>query len=236
MWCDWKWNGWVRQRVMLRRQLVWTLWPLFAGWWSCISGPSGELWGLVGLVSSVRCIQTRYVLIPCRRMLAEIVAIFNRGIFVQCLTCGVTLCIVGYRILIVSMFGDNNCGSKTWEYRICEWNINLQAEMFSNDFFAMILLLSGFLGEIFYYCHYGNEIKLKSESLSEALYSCRWYDFRCTCNDRCLRSHQRVLKTSISIIMERLKRPAIVQAGYLLDLTYDTFIAVRASRIWCATT
>lgn len=163
-----------------------------------------------------------------RSMLSEIVAIFNRGIFVQCLTCGVTLCIVGYRILIVSVF-------KTKLFRKQNVLVNhqqCQADMFSNDFFAMILLLSGFLGEIFYYCHYGNEIKLKSQRLSEALYSCRWYEFRCVCSQRYSRSHRRVLMTSIAIIMERLKRPAIVQAGNLLDLTYDTFIAVRQTDIY----
>lgn len=37
-----------------------------------------------------------------RSMIKEIEDIFNRGIFVQCITCGSTLCIVGYRILIVN--------------------------------------------------------------------------------------------------------------------------------------
>lgn len=143
-------------------------------------------------------------------MIKEIEEIFNRGIFVQCITCGSTLCIVGYRILI--------------------------AEPFSNDFVAMVLSLTAFLGEIFYYCHYGNEIQVKAHELCDALYASRWYEFECRCRRRSPAEpmapigrhgpHQRALMSSVSIIMERIKRPTYVTAGKLVKLTYETFIAV----------
>lgn len=144
-------------------------------------------------------------------MIKEIEEIFNRGIFVQCITCGSTLCIVGYRILI--------------------------AEPFSNDFVAMVLILTAFLGEIFYYCHYGNEIQVKAHELCDALYASRWYEFECRCRSPDVGGsgvgavgrhgpHQRALMSSVSIVMERIKRPTYVTAGKLVKLTYETFISV----------
>lgn len=109
----------------------------------------------------------------------------------------------------------------------------MQAEPFSNDFIAMVLILTAFLGEIFYYCHYGNEIKVKADELCNAIYSSRWYEVECRCTGgggHGMRPHQRALMSSMSIVMERIKRPTYVTAGKLVKLTYETFISVRLMR------
>lgn len=110
---------------------------------------------------------------------------------------------------------------------------NHQTELFSNDFIASVLLLTAFLGEIFYYCHYGNQIKVKADELCNAVYASRWYVVVCRCAGPGGRHpHQRALMSSISIIMERIKRPTHVTAGNLVKLTYETFIAVRFNFRW----
>lgn len=162
-------------------------------------------------------------------MIKEIEDIFNRGIFVQCITCGSTLCIVGYRMLLVRGPGPDKLHTPQIVKKSTSTCFgNHQTELFSNDFIASVLLLTAFLGEIFYYCHYGNQIKVKADELCNAVYASRWYVVVCRCAGPGGRHpHQRALMSSISIIMERIKRPTHVTAGNLVKLTYETFIAVR---------
>ncbi|KAG5883520.1 hypothetical protein JTB14_019287 [Gonioctena quinquepunctata] len=68
--------------------------------------------------------------------------------------------------------------------------------------------------EIFLYCWYGEEIKMKNSEISQALYDTNWYEAEIS-----------EMKTII-IMMERCKKPIQLKVGGVLQLSYDSFILI----------
>ncbi|KAJ3628473.1 hypothetical protein MTP99_015776 [Tenebrio molitor] len=87
-------------------------------------------------------------------------------------------------------------------------------EPFTFTFFAMISFLLTMLLEIFLYCYFGATLYEESNSLTTAIYMGRWYDYD-------LKS-----KKALIVLMERSKRPMIVTAGKILDLSLVTFTTI----------
>ncbi|RZC38331.1 7tm 6 domain containing protein [Asbolus verrucosus] len=87
-------------------------------------------------------------------------------------------------------------------------------EPFTFTFFAMILFVSTMLCEIFLYCYYGTILYEESNTLTDAIYMGKWYEYDM--------KSQKVLLT----LIERSKRPMIVTAGKILDLSLQTFTTI----------
>lgn len=109
-----------------------------------------------------------------------------------------------------------------------------------------------FVSQIFYYCHYGDQINqqvmtprnlnpsVKSEfifddfqstELFTSIYMSKWCEVKCTCSNisnKSIGSHSQAIKRSISIMLERTKRPTVMAAGHFFKLTYETYIMVSS--------
>lgn len=78
------------------------------------------------------------------------------------------------------------------------------------------------LTQIFLPCYFGNEIVLKSEYLSRALYSSNWSD------------RSQGYRKLIVIYMEMLHRPTQLNVGGIFSLTLISFLSVRGCEKWFA--
>nr|XP_015839893.1 PREDICTED: odorant receptor Or1-like [Tribolium castaneum] len=87
-------------------------------------------------------------------------------------------------------------------------------EPFTFAFFAMISFIVTMLAEIFLYSYYGTLLYDESNSLTNAIYMGRWYEYD-------IKS-----KKALIVIMERSKKPMIVTAGKILDLSLVTFTTI----------
>lgn len=125
------------------------------------------------------------------------------------------------------------------------------------QFVVAVIVLVSYICQIFFYCHYGNQIKhqvtiysfyihsnwsckhsrenkFQSEKLFTSIYLCKWYDLNCNCfinGGNSKRNHVVAIKRSISIMLERTKAPIIVIAGRLIILSYDSYIMVCNMKI-----
>ncbi|XP_063912011.1 odorant receptor Or1-like [Zophobas morio] len=81
-------------------------------------------------------------------------------------------------------------------------------------FFSMVMFLMTMFTEIYFYCYYGTALYEESNTLTNAIYTAKWYDYD-------PRS-----KKALIILMERSKKPIVVTAGRILDLSLDTFIKI----------
>ncbi|KAJ3656627.1 hypothetical protein Zmor_015687 [Zophobas morio] len=81
-------------------------------------------------------------------------------------------------------------------------------------FFAVISFLITILSEIFLFCYYGTTLFEENNSLMRAVYMGNWYDY------------DNKSKTSLLILMERSKRPLVITAGKLLELSLETFTTI----------
>ncbi|KYB29104.1 Odorant receptor 94a-like Protein [Tribolium castaneum] len=90
-------------------------------------------------------------------------------------------------------------------------------EPFTFTFFVMALFLWTMLCEIFLYCYYGTILYEENHSLTNAIYMGKWYNYD-------IKSMK-----ALVILMERSKRPMIVTAGKILDLSLETFTTVKRS-------
>ncbi|KAJ3656610.1 hypothetical protein Zmor_015674 [Zophobas morio] len=87
-------------------------------------------------------------------------------------------------------------------------------EPFTFTFFAMILFLCTMLAEVFLYCYYGTILFEENNTLISSIYMGKWYNYDV--------KSQRALIT----LMERSKRPLIITAGQILDLSLETFTTI----------
>lgn len=111
---------------------------------------------------------------------------------------------------------------------------------------GVVIVLISYIVQIFFYCHYGNQIqhqvkknftltivnsqlKFQSTKLFTSIYLCEWYNLNCNCpnyNGKLDQHHSSAIKRSISVMLERTKRPNIITAGKFIKLTYDSYITV----------
>ncbi|KAJ3666964.1 hypothetical protein Zmor_002380 [Zophobas morio] len=84
------------------------------------------------------------------------------------------------------------------------------------DIYFLIAMnyLSLLFFQIFFYCYYGTLLIEESKTLPTAVYMSRWYEYNIQ------------TKKTLNILMERSKRPMVVTAGKLFDLSLDTFTTV----------
>ncbi|KAJ3666968.1 hypothetical protein Zmor_002384 [Zophobas morio] len=84
------------------------------------------------------------------------------------------------------------------------------------DIYFLIAMnyLSLLFFQIFFYCYYGTLLIEESKTLPTAVYMSRWYEYNIQ------------TKRTLNILMERSKRPMVVRAGKLFDLSLDTFTTV----------
>ncbi|RZC32666.1 7tm 6 domain containing protein, partial [Asbolus verrucosus] len=81
----------------------------------------------------------------------------------------------------------------------------------SYNFFSMISFLSVFLAQIYIYCYYGTVLFEESNTLTNAIYMGRWYEYD-------VKSRK-----ALVILMERSKKPILITAGTILDVSVGTF-------------
>ncbi|KAJ8943734.1 hypothetical protein NQ318_007182 [Aromia moschata] len=96
-------------------------------------------------------------------------------------------------------------------------------EPFTVPFFAMVIFVTTMLTEIYLYCYYGTvlyeecyifSLRLQSDSIINAIYMSEWYNY------------DNKSKKALITLMERAKRPMVVTAGKLLDLSLVTFTMI----------
>nr|XP_015840912.1 PREDICTED: odorant receptor Or1-like isoform X3 [Tribolium castaneum] len=92
-------------------------------------------------------------------------------------------------------------------------------EPFTFTFFAMVLFLCTMLSEIFLYSYYGTILYEENQTLTNAVYMGKWYNY------------DTKSRKALVILMERSKRPMLVTAGKILDLSLETFTTVKMPSI-----
>ncbi|XP_063912174.1 odorant receptor Or1-like [Zophobas morio] len=81
-------------------------------------------------------------------------------------------------------------------------------------FVSLIIYLTTMLSEIFLYCYFGSILIDESNSLTDAIYMGEWYTYDIKA------------RRSLITLMERSKRPMVVTAGKILDLSLVTFTTI----------
>ncbi|XP_070518472.1 odorant receptor 46a-like [Cardiocondyla obscurior] len=82
------------------------------------------------------------------------------------------------------------------------------------SYLPLLLYMSCMLTQIFIYCWYGNEVKLKSTQLLDNIFAMNWV----TMNKN--------LKESLLIIMNRATIPIEFTSAYILSMNLDSFVGV----------
>ncbi|KAJ8943736.1 hypothetical protein NQ318_007184 [Aromia moschata] len=85
---------------------------------------------------------------------------------------------------------------------------------FTVPFFAMVIFVTTMLTEIYLFCYYGTVLYEESDSIVNAIYMSEWYNY------------DNKSKKALITLMERAKRPMVVTAGKLLDLSLVTFTTI----------
>ncbi|KAJ3656607.1 hypothetical protein Zmor_015672 [Zophobas morio] len=96
---------------------------------------------------------------------------------------------------------------------ICCFKLS-QVSPFSMNFVWMTTFLCTMLAEIFLFCVYGTTLYEENNTLIQAVYMGKWYEYD-------LKSQRALI-----ILMERSRRPMIVTAGKILDLSLETFTTI----------
>ncbi|KAJ3656609.1 hypothetical protein Zmor_015673 [Zophobas morio] len=96
---------------------------------------------------------------------------------------------------------------------ICCFKLS-QISPFSMNFVWMVTFLCTMLSEIFLYSFFGTTLYEENQTLIQAVYTGKWYEYD-------LKSQRALI-----ILMERSRRPMIVTAGKILDLSLETFTTI----------
>ncbi|XP_044259474.1 odorant receptor Or2-like [Tribolium madens] len=87
-------------------------------------------------------------------------------------------------------------------------------DILSFDFLAMMMYLIAMLSEVYLYCHFGTIFYHESDTIRDAIYLGKWYEFD-------IKS-----KKALNILMERLKKPLNIRCGKILDMSLVTFTMI----------
>ncbi|KAJ3666975.1 hypothetical protein Zmor_002390 [Zophobas morio] len=85
--------------------------------------------------------------------------------------------------------------------------MDLNFYTFVNDLILQIF-------QILFYCYYGTLLMEESQTLPDAIYMSRWYEYDIQC------------RKALILLMEGSKKPMIITAGKLLQLTLETFTLI----------
>ncbi|XP_068909841.1 odorant receptor Or1-like [Tenebrio molitor] len=94
----------------------------------------------------------------------------------------------------------------------CLQIIKLQA--FNLNMLIMVNYLCFLLLQVYFYCYYGTMLIEENNTITNAIYMSKWYDY----NGQSRRA--------LLILMERTKRSMHVSAGKVLDLSLETFTMI----------
>lgn len=97
--------------------------------------------------------------------------------------------------------------------------MNISEEMVSFVFY--ISFCGVFLNEIFLACYFGNEIILKHQNLSMAIYSSEWINT------------PRRYRKMIVMLTEMLNTSIVIKTGKIFTLTLDSFLTVNSKNSYC---
>ncbi|CAL1676385.1 unnamed protein product [Lasius platythorax] len=81
-------------------------------------------------------------------------------------------------------------------------------------YIEMIMFMTCMLTQIFFYCWYGNEVKLKSRQLIDDIFEMEWL----TLDEN--------IKKSLIIIMKRAVMPIQIISAYIIPMNLDSFMGV----------
>ncbi|EEZ99312.1 odorant receptor 70 [Tribolium castaneum] len=87
-------------------------------------------------------------------------------------------------------------------------------EVVSLDFLAMMMYFIAMLCQVYLYCHFGTILYDESDTISDAIYLSKWYEF------------DKRSKKALCILMERLKRPMTVTCGKIFTMSLVTFTMI----------
>ncbi|XP_076179883.1 uncharacterized protein LOC143153021 [Ptiloglossa arizonensis] len=85
---------------------------------------------------------------------------------------------------------------------------------FDVNFVSSLFYLCAMLMQVYLYCWFGNEVTLKSKSVSDAIYEMDWTTLPVN-----------VMK-DLLIIMMRSKRPIVMSSGHIVTLSTDSFVTI----------
>ncbi|KAL0116285.1 hypothetical protein PUN28_011245 [Cardiocondyla obscurior] len=80
------------------------------------------------------------------------------------------------------------------------------------QYIQLIMYMGCMLSQIFFYCWYGNEVKLKSRQLVDKIFDIEWFE---------LSKHN---KQSLLMIMKRSSRPIELTSAYVISMNLDSFV------------
>ncbi|XP_011640458.2 uncharacterized protein LOC105429287 [Pogonomyrmex barbatus] len=89
-----------------------------------------------------------------------------------------------------------------------------KSETLNANYLPLLLYMSCMLTQIFIYCWYGNEVKLKSTQLLQNIFSMDWITL------------DRHVKESLLIIMNRAAVPIEFTSAYILSMNLDSFVGI----------
>ncbi|XP_076256117.1 odorant receptor 2a-like [Rhynchophorus ferrugineus] len=90
----------------------------------------------------------------------------------------------------------------------------LFVELWTFDFFTIVSFVITMSWEVFLYCYYGSLLSNESDTLITDIYITNWLDLDLKCQKAYL------------IIMENGKKPIVIRAGKIIDLSLDTFATI----------
>ncbi|XP_067207942.1 odorant receptor 10-like isoform X2 [Linepithema humile] len=92
-------------------------------------------------------------------------------------------------------------------YQVTEMTINAK-------YIRIAMLMCCMLTQIFVYCWYGNEVKLKSRQLIDNIFEMEWL------------AMDKNLKQSLIIIMRRATIPIEITSSYIISMNLESFMGV----------
>ncbi|XP_011640454.2 odorant receptor Or1-like [Pogonomyrmex barbatus] len=81
-------------------------------------------------------------------------------------------------------------------------------------YMQLIMYMGCMLSQIFFYCWYGNEVKLKSRQLVDSIFEMEWFELN------------KYTKQSLLMIMKRSSRPIELTSAYVISMNLDSFVSI----------
>nr|XP_015839871.1 PREDICTED: odorant receptor 85b-like [Tribolium castaneum] len=93
------------------------------------------------------------------------------------------------------------------------WNVSI-LQPFSFEWFQSLGYFLILLVQLYFYCYYGTNLSEECDKITTSVYMGKWYKYD-------VKSRKALI-----LLMERSKKPTIVSAGKILDLSVETFTTI----------
>ncbi|XP_055608564.1 odorant receptor 94a-like [Uranotaenia lowii] len=124
------------------------------------------------------------------RFIREIESTFTLTVFIQLCASGITICASVFRLSAISI--TDHLGSSI----------------------PIFFYLGAMLIQVFVPCYFGNEVTLKSQKLTNAVFSSGWY------NNRQLKDQK-----NVKLLMQRFNEPIRLKAGHFFNYNLEAFMS-----------